>query len=69
MDSHLAELCKVLAQIILIIPYDKENCIHNLVGLIQDQTVYTADYTNTFPCPPKPAIYDASIRDEKMSLV
>ena len=62
-DSHLAELRKMLPQILLIITYDKKNRIHNLVGIIQDPTTYTADYTAAFPYPSKPAFYDAPIRE------
>ena len=54
--SHLAELGKVLSQIILVILYKKKNGIHNPLGLIQDLTTYTADYTAVFPWPGKPAI-------------
>ena len=38
-DSHTAELCKVLSQILLVITFDKENIIHNIVGLIQYMTM------------------------------
>ena len=68
-DSHLAKIREVLAQILIVIPYDKENLIHNLVGLIQDPTTYTADYIIAFARPRKPAIYDASIRDDKKAPV
>ena len=41
--SHLEELRKVLSQILLVILYDKENRVHNLVGIIQYPTTYKAD--------------------------
>ena len=44
-DSHLNELRKVIAQILLVIPYRKESRVHNLVGIIQYLTTHTADYT------------------------
>ena len=61
--SHLAELREVLAQILLVIPYNEENVIHNFVGLIQDPKTYTADYTTAFLYPRKHAIYDVPVRD------
>ena len=64
-DSDLVEICKILSQILLVIPYDEENGIHNLVGLIQDTTTYATDYTTAFLFPKKPADYDASIMYDK----
>ena len=65
-DSHLTEICKILSQILLVVPYDEENGVHNLVRNIQDQTTYTAEYTVAFPRTSKPAIYDTSIdKNEK----
>ena len=48
-DSHLKELRKVIAQILLVIPYGKESRVHNLVGIIKYLTTYTADYTAMLP--------------------
>ena len=42
-DSHLKELHEVITQILLVIPYDEDKTIHNLVRLIQYPTTYTAD--------------------------
>ena len=67
--SNLAELRKVLSKILLVILYHEENGLHNLVGLIQDPTTYTSDYTAAFSQPRKIAIYDASIRDNDKALV
>ena len=60
-DSHLAELREVLSQVILVVLYDDGNGVHNLVGIIEDPTTYTMDYTTSFPQPRKPTIYDMSI--------
>ena len=69
MYSHLAELREVLSKILLVISYDRENGIHNLVGIIPDPKTYSADYTAAFPCPSKPAIYNASIHDNGLAPV
>ena len=55
-ESHLAKLCETLSQILLVILYNEENGIHNLVRIIQDPTNYTVDYTAAFPRPSNPAI-------------
>ena len=48
MDSHFMELCEVLSQILLFIPYYEENMIHKLLGITKDSTTYTVDYTVAF---------------------
>ena len=69
MDSHLAELCEVLSQILLVIPYNKGERVHNLVWIIQAATTYTSDCTSAFPRPNKPAIYDEFIKDNEKAPV
>ena len=61
--SNLTEICEVLYQTPLIIPYYEENGIHNLFSLIQDTMTYTMDYTAIYPLPLKPEIYDVPIKD------
>ena len=68
-DSDLVEICKILSQILLVIPYDEENGIHNLVGLTQDTIMYATDYTAAFRCPRNPEIYDMSIKDDEKAPV
>ena len=48
-DSHLAKLREVLSQILLIVPHNNKNGVHNLVGLIQYPTTYTSDYITASP--------------------
>ena len=60
-EYHLAELRKLISQILLVIPYDEENGIHNLVSLIQYTTTHAADYTAAFQRPQNPATYNVSI--------
>ena len=67
MDSHFMELCEVLSQILLFIPYYEENMIHKLLGITKDSTTYTVDYTVAFSWPSKPTIYGTSIRDNDTS--
>ena len=68
-DSHLVELREVLSQTLLVIPYDKENRGHKLVGIIQDPRTYTVDYIAAFRRPRNLAIYDASIHDNEKAPV
>ena len=68
-DSYLAEIREVISQILLVILYDKENRIHNLVSLIQYTMTYTTDYTATLTCPRNPSIYDEPIRDDEKAPV
>ena len=55
-ESHLTELREVMPQILLVVLYDGKNGVQNLVGIIQDPTTYTSDYTAAFPQPHKPVI-------------
>jgi hypothetical protein len=60
----------VLFPLLLDIPFDKENGIHSLVGLITDEAVYTNDYGAAFVRPPvKIAIYDTAISDNATNVV
>ena len=68
-DSHLEELREVLTQILLVIPYNEENRIHNIIRLIKYTTTYAAGYTAVFPCPQKPKIYNMFVRDNKKAPV
>ena len=58
-DSEIFKITEVLSEALYQIPYDDEKCVHNLVGLIQDKTSYTAEYTAAFTSPKKPGIYDS----------
>ena len=59
----------MLSQILLVIRYNKENGVHNLVEIIQDLITYTEDCIAAPPQPRKPAIYNALIDDDEKALV
>ena len=62
-DLYLAELREVLSQILLVIPYDEENEVHNLIGIIKYPKTYTTDDTAALPRTCYPNIYNTSIND------
>ena len=62
-DSDIVRLMEALAQILLLIPYNEENGIHSLIGLIYSPSAYTSKYNADFPHPSKPGIYDSTILD------
>mmetsp|Transcript_28331 Transcript_28331/g.83379 ORF Transcript_28331/g.83379 Transcript_28331/m.83379 type:complete len:103 (-) Transcript_28331:753-1061(-) len=68
-DSDLHRLREALFPILLDVPYDTENGIHNLVGIITDDGDYSASYGSSFVRPKRIAIYDASIAADASAVV
>jgi regulator of replication initiation timing len=68
-DSDLTRAREVLIQILIIIPFDEANAVHNLVGLIEDDANYKASYGASFVRPTKLPIYDKSIADDAKAVV
>ena len=64
-DSDIVKITEVLSEALYQIPYDDEQGIRNLVGLIQDKVSYLADYSEAFPFQKKPGVYDPSITEGK----
>ena len=60
-DPYLSKIWEMLTALLLIITYDGEKGIHNLVGLIIDEDAYRARHGVDFPTPPCPTIYDVDI--------
>ena len=68
-DADLAQLRKKLTTILLPLPYDVENGIHNLMVLVMDEDDYQQRYRAKFPTPTKPAVYDETILNNAMNVV
>ena len=68
-DADLAQLRKKLTTILLPLPYDVENGIHNLMVLVMDEDDYQQRYRAKFPTPTKPAVYDETIPNNAMNVV
>ena len=43
-DSDIVKMREVISEVLYQIPYDDDNGVHNLVGLIQDKESYTLEY-------------------------
>ena len=65
-DQDLHALIEVLTPLLLEIPYDLEKGVHNLVGLIQADADYTAEFGNgaAFVRPGRLIPYDATIKSD-----
>lgn len=68
-DSDLNRIREVLVQILLVIPYDEAEGIHNLIGLIEEDGKYQAAYTKPFVRPTKLPIYDSAIPEDAKAVV
>ncbi len=55
-DDDLTALRDVIYPLLLDIPYDEDGT-HNLIGLIEPTTSYTATWGTAFPPPPRPPAY------------
>ena len=60
-DSDIVKMRENISEVLYQIPYDDENDVHNLVGLIQDKESYAVEYKAPFPTPNKLGIYDPTI--------
>eukprot|EP00804_Cyclotella_cryptica_P001878 CCRYP_019352-RA/>CCRYP_019352-RA protein AED:0.46 eAED:0.46 QI:0/-1/0/1/-1/1/1/0/123 len=58
-DDDLTALRHVLYPLLLDIPYDEDNT-HNLIGLIEPTTLYTATWGAQFLPLPRPPVYPSS---------
>ena len=66
-DDNLTALRKTIYPLLLDIPYD-ETGTHNLIGLIEPMTSYTATWGAAFPVPVCPPAYPA-IADDASAVV
>jgi hypothetical protein len=55
-NDDLTALRNILYPLLLDIPYDEDG-MHNLIGLIESPTLYTATWGAQFPPPPCPPAY------------
>ena len=60
-DADLTRLLKELTLILLPLPCDVENWIHNLIGLIMDEDDYKVRYGAKFPTNINSSVYDKDI--------
>ena len=63
-DSDIFRLFEAMTHILLTIPYDEAHGKHSLIGLIYSKAEYMAEFTDEFPRPSKPGIYDITIPDD-----
>jgi hypothetical protein len=68
-DHQLHALVELLTPLLLKIPYDSEKGTHNLVGLIQKEADYVAEYEEKFVRPTRLAAYDPEIATDANNLV
>ncbi len=66
-DDDLTAIRDLLYPLLLDIPYDEAGT-HNLIGLIEPTTTYTATWGNPFPIPPRPPTYPA-VPDDATAVV
>ena len=57
-NDDLTQLCEELTTILLPIPYDVEEGIHNLMGIVLEEDDYKQYYCSKFHKPTKEAVYD-----------
>ena len=62
-DADLTCLHEDLTTTLLPLPYDVENVIHNILGLVMDKEDYKQSYRTKFPTLTKPSVYDEKILD------
>ena len=67
-DDDLTDMREVLTPLLLAIPYDEDGD-HNLIGLIEPMTAYTATWHTAFPLPARPPSYDPAIAADAMPVV
>ena len=63
-DSDIVRLFEAMVHILLTVPYGEAHGKHSLVGLIYSEAEYMAEFTDEFPHPTKPGIYDITIPDD-----
>jgi hypothetical protein len=66
-DDDLTAIRDLLYPLLLDIPYDEAGT-HNLIGLLEPPTTYTATWGNPFPIPPRPPTYPA-VPDDATAVV
>ena len=62
-DLYVVRMFEAIAHILLTVPYDDTNEVHSLIGLIYSKAEYMAEFTDEFPRPSKPGIYDTNIKN------
>ena len=62
-DGDTTLLREVLTSLLYPIPYDGDEQLHSLLGIIMPDAAYTTRYTTTFPVPDRVSHYDSTIAD------
>ena len=68
-NNDLMQLREELALVLLPLPYNMDNGIHNLMGLVMDEDDYKVRYDTKFPNTTRPAVYDEDISNNATNLV
>ena len=68
-DTDLTRLWEAVAPLLLQIPYDETDAVHNLFGLIRLEAAYVACYGKAFPEPTRVGTYNPNINDDAMAVV
>ena len=68
-DTYLMRIRGVVAPLPLQILHNKTGAMHNLIGLIRPEAVYTTRYGTTFLEPTRVGAYDATISDGTPAVV
>ena len=63
-DNDLTRVEKVIYPLLLSVPYDQAEGIHNLRGIITPAATYDKTYGSPFPIPKRPASYSTSIKKD-----
>ena len=56
-DDDLTQIKDAITPILIAIPYDSVNTVHNLWGIIATFLEYIQQYTTAFPIPIQPSAY------------
>ena len=68
-DSDLTRLREAIAPLLLHIPYDETDGVHNLIGIVRAKPAYLKRYGKAFPEPTRVRAYDLAIDDNATAVV
>jgi len=74
-DDDLTALREILTPLLFDIPYDEAGPLvgppfmHNLIGLIEPEAAYIAEWNEAFPRPAKPPAYDPNIAADATAVI
>ena len=60
-DDDITRLQEVLTSLLNPIPYDGDDQVHSLMGIIMSDAAHTAQYNKTFPVPGHVSHYNSTI--------